>query len=129
MQAVTVTSQSDHGLLESLRTYNPLVLLLLFILVCVVDTVVVVRKANKVDSGSGPNKCSFCQQHEGWVADKGYFKELSVAVLMTYIVDMITYIIHVKVAWSEHWWGGESMVINLVCSAFLHHGFDDCARC
>jgi hypothetical protein len=37
---------------------------------------------------------------------------LSVAVLLTFLVDATIYIIHVMVARSENWWRGQSFVVR-----------------
>ncbi|KAJ5917494.1 Vacuolar ABC heavy metal transporter (H.t1.c1) [Penicillium verhagenii] len=112
--------QPDHDLLEPLRTLYPVLLILLFICVSVVETVVAVRKEQRKDTGSGPDINSCHRQNRNSISVNMYFLWLSSGVLMTYTVDTLTYIIHVKVAWSEHWWGGESMAIYLVCSVFFY---------
>ncbi|KAJ6102619.1 Vacuolar ABC heavy metal transporter (H.t1.c1) [Penicillium sp. IBT 16267x] len=108
-KAVAMELQSAYGLLETLRTFYFIILILLFNFVSMVETVVAMKKAKKNDTGLGPDTCPCQQNKRNWMALKGYFVWLSTGVLMTYIVDTLTYIIHVTVAWSEHWWGGESM--------------------
>ncbi|KAJ6117935.1 Vacuolar ABC heavy metal transporter (H.t1.c1) [Penicillium sp. IBT 18751x] len=116
-----MNSQSTHGLLESLRTICPLLLLLLFCFVSAVDSLLIARKAKtNVTKIFGLGKRSFHLQMREWKAINWCLRWLSVGVLMTYVTDMLIYLIHVRMAWSEQWWGGESMAIYLVCSVVLY---------
>ncbi|KAJ5640308.1 Vacuolar ABC heavy metal transporter (H.t1.c1) [Penicillium longicatenatum] len=112
--------QSTHELFESLRVFYPILLIFVFVFVSMVEPIVAIKRAKKNNHGSGPDTC-LCHENRKWMALKGHFIRLSAVVLMTYVADMLTYIIHVEVAWSEHWWGGESMAVCLqeTCTLFV----------
>jgi hypothetical protein len=111
-------------LLESLRTCYPILLLILFILASVADAVFPASKESDSDTRDmNSNVYPLSRQTRGSTpvrqikefssTSKSCFKWLSVTVIVTYLADMTIYIIHVITPWSEHWWGGQSVVVGL----------------
>ncbi|KAJ5430080.1 ABC transporter integral membrane type 1 [Penicillium cf. griseofulvum] len=117
-------------LLEYLRTSYPIFLLILFVVAFVANTTIAARKASKHESqyfGPGgrplPQRSRTVPVYKSQEFSrnvKRVFNLLSVAVLLTFLVDATIYIIHVMVARSENWWRGQSFVIYVVGSFFVY---------
>jgi ABC-type transport system involved in Fe-S cluster assembly fused permease/ATPase subunit len=118
-------------LLEYLRTCYPIFLLSLFAVAFVVNTMVTANRASNNESvrmGPGgrplPKRCRSAaparKLREFSPTVKRFFNWLSVAVLVTYLIDATIYILHVMMARSEHWWRGQSAVIYIVASFFFY---------
>ncbi|KAJ5737393.1 uncharacterized protein N7483_002518 [Penicillium malachiteum] len=119
--------QPAYGLLEPLRTYYPLLVLPLFILASVVDGMIIARRIvgndfQQISPGEGPlpkrTRSYKAVQTEEWFSDGDKFRLrwLSLSLCGTYLADATIYTVHVMIAWSENWWGGQSIVIYIVCS-------------
>lgn len=110
-------------LLEYLRTCYPVILLLLFVVAFVANTMVVARNANRDDAQNvGPGGRALPRRARSSTAPKksqGFsrtvkqcFNWLSVGVLLTFLADAIIYVAHVVIARSEQWWRGQSVVVR-----------------
>lgn len=115
--------EAARELLEYLRTWYPVVLLVLFVLAFVVNTMVLARTANQDDAqniGPGgrplprrsrsPSALKKTQAFSGTV--KQCFNWLSAGILLTFLSDSIIYVSHVVIARSEQWWRGQSVVVR-----------------
>ncbi|KAJ5551532.1 hypothetical protein N7535_000524 [Penicillium sp. DV-2018c] len=124
-------SHAALELLEYLRACYPPFLLILFVVAFVTDTTLAVKKAGKDESqnfGPGgrplPQRSrripSYHKPKEFSQNAKRVFNCLSLAVLLTSVMDAIIYITHVMLARSENWWRGQSFVIYVVGSFFVY---------
>ncbi|KAJ5103306.1 Vacuolar ABC heavy metal transporter (H.t1.c1) [Penicillium argentinense] len=121
--------QAARELLEYLRTCYPILLLVLFVVAFVANTMVVARKANRQEAQNvGPGGRPLPRRSRSDSALKKTqafsrtvklcFNWLSAAVLLTFLADATIYVVHVMVARSEQWWRGQSVVIYIVGSFF-----------
>lgn len=109
-------------LLEYLRTSYPILLLLLFAVAFIANTVASARKANRPESprmGPGGRPLPSRSRSSGIRKTQGFsntvkrvFNWLSVGVLVTFLADATIYILHVMTARAEHWWRGQSVVVR-----------------
>ncbi|KAJ5888210.1 hypothetical protein N7495_008251 [Penicillium taxi] len=118
-------------LLEYLRICYPIFTLILFVVAFIAVTMITATKAHKIDSqGLGPGgrplpmrsrSARVFRNTQGFSKNtKRIFNGLSIAVLLTFLVDATIYILHVMVARSEHWWRGQSQVVYIVGSFFVY---------
>jgi hypothetical protein len=116
-------SHAAIELLEYLRTGYPILLLLLFVVTFIANTVVTAKKARKSDAQRfGPGGRLLPQRSRDVPSKpqefsrnvKRLFIWLSVAIAFTFIADATIYILHVMTARSENWWRGQSSVVCLI---------------
>jgi hypothetical protein len=107
-------------LLEYLLTCYPILLMLLFVVVCVTRMVVkskTEQKGSQNEDGQLPrrtrNPMAFGQTKPFSGTVKHCFNWLSAGVLVTFFVDATVYITHVLTAHSEYRWRGQSVGVRL----------------
>ncbi|KAJ5988762.1 hypothetical protein N7481_003972 [Penicillium waksmanii] len=120
--------EAARELLDYLRSCYPVILLLLFVVAFVANTMVIARNANQEDAENvGPGgralprraRSSSLKKTQSFSRTvKHCFNWLSVGVLLTFLADASIYITHVVLARSEQWWRGQSVVIYIVGSFF-----------
>ncbi|CAG8337394.1 unnamed protein product [Penicillium salamii] len=122
-------SHAALELLEYLRTGYPILLLILFVVTFIINTVVTARKARNNDSQCfGPGGRLLPQRsrsvpykpREFSKNVKRLFTVLSVLIPLTFVADATIYILHVMAARSENWWRGQPAVIYIVGSFFVY---------
>lgn len=112
-------------LLAYLRTSCPIVLLLVFVVAFVANSVSTAKHAatngSAVTTGPGGRplpKRSRSSMHVVKSAQRfsentrSFFKWLSLVILLTFVADAVINITHVMIARSEHWWRGQSLVVS-----------------
>ncbi|KAJ5629007.1 Vacuolar ABC heavy metal transporter (H.t1.c1) [Penicillium lividum] len=117
-------------LLDYLRTCYPVLLMILFVVAFIANTVSNAKKSNQTETPRmGPggrqlpqrSRSSGIHQTQGFSENvKRVFNWLSAAVLLTFLADATIYILHVIIARSEHWWRGQSVVVYIVGSFFVY---------
>lgn len=123
--------EAARELLDYLRTWYPVLLLVVFVVAFITNTVVIARKANRSDAQNvGPGgrplprrsrSSSALKKTQGFSHTvKQCFNWLSVGILLTFLADATIYIAHVAIARSEQWWRGQSVVIYIVGSFFVY---------
>ena len=112
-------------LLAYLRISCPIVLLVVFVVAFIANSVSTARHAaingSAVKTGPGGRplpKRSRSSKHVAKSAQRfsentrSFFKWLSLGILLTLVADAVITISHVMVARSEHWWRGQSLVVS-----------------
>ncbi|GIJ99250.1 hypothetical protein Aspvir_001380 [Aspergillus viridinutans] len=125
--------QGTRELLAYLRTASPIVLLLVFVVTFVTNSIrtarTVTQNRNAVCTGPGgrplPKRSRSTmvvvkETQKFSQSAKLLFKWLSAAVLVTLVADAAINVAHVMVARSEHWWCGQAVVIYVVGSFFVY---------
>ncbi|OJJ51301.1 hypothetical protein ASPZODRAFT_127358 [Penicilliopsis zonata CBS 506.65] len=122
-------------LLQTLRTGYPILLLVVFLLAFLTNSVLAARRTASTRQGAaartGPggrplprrSRSSMAvvrEAHRFSEATKLGFKWLSVGVLVTFVADAVINILHVMTSRAEHWWRGQAMVIYIVGSFFVY---------
>ncbi|KAL4808930.1 hypothetical protein BDV18DRAFT_133521 [Aspergillus unguis] len=120
-----------RGVLDSLRTAYPILLLVVFAASFIASSIVTARTANQnlTAPQTGPGGRPLPKRSRSTVSvqkkaqqfsqnAKLWFKLLSVAVLLTLVAEAAVNVAHVMVARSEHWWCGQAVVIYVVGSFF-----------
>ncbi|KAJ5492738.1 ABC transporter aclQ [Penicillium diatomitis] len=124
-------SHAALELLEYLRICYPIFLLCLFTVAFIANTMATARRVGNQESvRMGPGGRPLPKRHRSEAPAsavkvfsptvKRFFNWLSVALLVTFLIDATIYIVHVLVARSEHWWRGQSAVIYIVGSFFFY---------
>lgn len=118
---------SHHGtreLLAYLRTASPIVLLVVFVVAFVTNSIRTTRTVTPNGSAvTGPggrplpkrsrSTMAVVKETQGFSQNaKLLFKWLSAGVLVTLVADAAINMAHVIVARSEHWWGGQAVVVS-----------------
>ncbi|KAJ6066352.1 hypothetical protein N7444_000105 [Penicillium canescens] len=118
---------NPQTLQEYLLTCYPILLMLLFVVVCVTRMVAKSKTEQKVSQNKdgqlprrtrNPMASGQTKPFSGTV--KHYFIWLSAGVLVTFLVDATVHITHVLMARSVHRWRGQSVVIYIVGSIFAY---------
>ena len=114
--------EAARELLDYLRSCYPAILLLLFVVAFVANTMVIARNANQEDAENvGPGGRALPRRARSSPPKKTQtfsrtvkhcFNWLSVGVLLTFLADASIYIAHVVIARSEQWWRGQSVVVS-----------------
>lgn len=117
-------------LLEYLRTYYPILLLVLFFVAFVANTMITANRPTNNDSQrTGPggralpkrSRRTSDRQPQGFSKNvKRVFNGLALGVVLTFLADATIYIAHVMIARSQHWWRGQSGVVRPGFSARRH---------
>lgn len=119
---------SHHGtreLLAYLRTASPIVLLVVFVVAFVTNSIRTARTVTPNGSAvcTGPGGRPLPKRSRSTMAvvketqrfsqnAKLLFKWLSAGVLVTLVADAAINMAHVIVARSEHWWCGQAVVVS-----------------
>ena len=116
---------TPRALLEYLRIGYPIILLVVFISAFIACSALAAKNIGKngslVTTGPGgrplPKRSrstvSVIKPVDGFSENtKSVFKWLSVAVLMTFVIDASINVVHTITARSEHWWCGQSVVVR-----------------
>lgn len=117
--------RTPRVLLEYLRIGYPIFLLAVFISAFIASSFVTAKNIGKngsqvtIGPGGRPlpkrsrSTVSVIKPVHGFSENtKSVFKWLTVAVLVTFIVDASVNIAHTIIARSEHWWCGQSVVVR-----------------
>lgn len=119
--------KTTRNILKYTRAISPIALLVVFLVTFVTQSVISAKGTTNVQNGvrTGPGgrplprrtrSTAFVNQEpvdfSGNV--KSGFKWLSVAVLITFVVDAASNIVHVLFNRREGWWCGQSVVVSTV---------------
>lgn len=115
-------SEAAPNLLAFLRTSYPICLLLLSTLTSLTYTILTVNKGREGENQNRGsvgrtlpiqtrNPATYCRMNGIPSISGRYFICLSVILVVSYLADMMIYIMRVVNGRSEHWWGGSSIVV------------------
>lgn len=114
-----MASEAARNLLAFMRISYPICLLLLSTLTSLTYTILAANKGgpgetqNRTLSIQTRNPAAYSRINGNPSISGRYFICLSVILAVSYLADMMIYIMHVLNGWSEHWWGGSSVVVCL----------------
>lgn len=122
--------KTTREILKYTRIISPIVLLVVFLVSFLARSIIIAKWGANANAGvrSGPggrplpkrtrSSAVVNQQPIDFSENvKSAFKWLSVAVLMTLLVDAAFNMVHVLLYRSENWWCGQSVVVSIYLSA------------
>lgn len=122
--------KTTRDILKYTRIISPIALLVIFLLAFVLQSVISAKGGGNVNRGTGPGgrplpkrtRSSAVVNQEPVDFSENVklgFKWLSVAVLMTFLVDAAVNMVHVLFHRRENWWCGQSVVVSISKYNFL----------